>query len=214
MGLQENGDLTDVMWNDRQWLALFPLNEQSVLDYFSLSPFYDRSCNNEIVKMQRLDPGLMATMEGIEYAVLPSPPSLFLIAKNKRTISPRPQVQLVAIYYVTNGNIYQTPSAHAVLSSRVLQSLHHIRQSFDVMQKHAVPGPAPPSTDRHWVSSLSSSNTATAEQRRGHASVSDAGSLEKKAIDRILYDILDKNRRIAAAAASIAAKEEQAKSST
>lgn len=40
-------DMTGTMWRDPNWVAAFPLNELSVLDYFALSPFYDRTSNNE-----------------------------------------------------------------------------------------------------------------------------------------------------------------------
>lgn len=52
-------DLTSLTWTDREWLAHFPLihtaNASTVLEYFSRSPFYDRSCLNEQYKMQRLE---------------------------------------------------------------------------------------------------------------------------------------------------------------
>lgn len=45
-------DLTGTVWRDDQWLRAFPLTFPSALDYFSLSPFYDRNCNNELAKQQ------------------------------------------------------------------------------------------------------------------------------------------------------------------
>ena len=43
-----------VSWVDSAWIPV--LNQNNVLDYFSQrnNPFYDRTCNNEILKMQKL----------------------------------------------------------------------------------------------------------------------------------------------------------------
>ena len=43
-----------VSWSDSAWIPV--LNQHNVLDYFSerTNPFYDRTCNNEILKMQKL----------------------------------------------------------------------------------------------------------------------------------------------------------------
>lgn len=42
--------LTGISWEDKAWLLHFPFNRDTVLDYFSNSPFYDRTCNNEQVR--------------------------------------------------------------------------------------------------------------------------------------------------------------------
>ena len=41
-------------WHDSAWIPM--LSPANVLDYFSerSNPFYDKQCNNEIIKMQRL----------------------------------------------------------------------------------------------------------------------------------------------------------------
>jgi mediator of RNA polymerase II transcription subunit 6 len=46
--------LLRISWHDSAWIPV--LNGSNVLDYFSerSNPFYDRTCNNEIVKMQRV----------------------------------------------------------------------------------------------------------------------------------------------------------------
>ena len=43
-------------WHDSSWIPV--LNQYNVMEYFSQrsNPFYDRTCNNEIIKMQRADP--------------------------------------------------------------------------------------------------------------------------------------------------------------
>ncbi len=45
----------------RSWFnsaGMTSLSKQTALDYFSQrsNPFYDRTCNNEVIKMQRADP--------------------------------------------------------------------------------------------------------------------------------------------------------------
>lgn len=52
LGMQENP--LSLSWHDSTWIPL--LNTSNVMDYFSerSNPFFDRTCNNEIVKMQRL----------------------------------------------------------------------------------------------------------------------------------------------------------------
>jgi hypothetical protein len=47
-------DQSQICWNDVQWLQMNPLNEQTVLDYFARSVFYDTKCNNEKIRMQGL----------------------------------------------------------------------------------------------------------------------------------------------------------------
>jgi hypothetical protein len=49
-------NLLRISWHDSAWIPV--LNGGNVLDYFAerSNPFYDRTCNNEIVKMQRLNP--------------------------------------------------------------------------------------------------------------------------------------------------------------
>jgi len=55
-------NLLGISWVDSGWVPI--LNPGNVLDYFSerSNPFYDRTCNNEVVKMQRL------TLEHLKYA--------------------------------------------------------------------------------------------------------------------------------------------------
>ena len=45
-------ELAHTTWRDDAWLSFYPLNIFTALDYFALSPFYDRGCNNELAKLQ------------------------------------------------------------------------------------------------------------------------------------------------------------------
>ncbi|XP_026677831.1 mediator of RNA polymerase II transcription subunit 6 [Diaphorina citri] len=57
-------------WHDSAWIPV--LNPANIMDYFSerSNPFYDRTCNNEIIKMQRLSIDQLRNMTGLEYIVL------------------------------------------------------------------------------------------------------------------------------------------------
>ena len=49
-------NLLAITWHDSAWIP--HLNPNNVMDYFSerSNPFYDKQCNNEQIKMQRLSP--------------------------------------------------------------------------------------------------------------------------------------------------------------
>ncbi|XP_008246763.3 mediator of RNA polymerase II transcription subunit 6 isoform X5 [Oryctolagus cuniculus] len=102
-------NLLGISWVDSSWIPI--LNSGSVLDYFSerSNPFYDRTCNNEVVKMQRL------TLEHL---------------KKQQRQSPT-QVIPLADYYIIAGVIYQAPDLGSVINSRVLTAVHGIQSAFD-----------------------------------------------------------------------------------
>ncbi|ORX52589.1 MED6-domain-containing protein [Piromyces finnis] len=130
-------ELTTVCFRDPQWLALNPLLIENVIEYFSYSQFYDKTCNNETIKMQsrfnqfdlaEMNKGLH-DMTGIEYEVtLSMPPQLFVIAKQNRK-SPT-SASPIQYYYVINGTIYQAPNAYMLFANRIITSLHLINISF------------------------------------------------------------------------------------
>ncbi|KAK9793169.1 hypothetical protein WJX73_002041 [Symbiochloris irregularis] len=132
-------DMTGTMWRDPNWLAAFPLNDLSVLDYFALSPFYDKSCNNE--ELRRRGEGierLAALPPGIEFKLQDAqPPHLFVIRKVLRK-SPQSE-ENVAFYYILDGSIYQAPTLHATLSAKMKKCLHNVRAGFSKMQQDLDP---------------------------------------------------------------------------
>ncbi|XP_064816529.1 mediator of RNA polymerase II transcription subunit 6-like [Oncorhynchus masou masou] len=79
--LRDN-NLLGISWVDSGWVPI--LNPGNVLDYFSerSNPFYDRTCNNEVVKMQRLTLEHLNQMVGVEYILLHAQePILYIIRK-------------------------------------------------------------------------------------------------------------------------------------
>ena len=159
---------TDVCWEDKVWLQHFPLSRQTVLDYFSNSPvspataplrapcgsvnpapprqFYDRTCNNEQVKMQRNLPPeqiahILERMVGVEYDLKHAdevPPSeagtahsLYVIRKLQRSGPPPLEPSVQHLYYVLDGVVYEVPDLQALLSSRLQKLGWHLDGAFE-----------------------------------------------------------------------------------
>ncbi|XP_025833756.1 mediator of RNA polymerase II transcription subunit 6 [Agrilus planipennis] len=123
-------------WHDSAWIPI--LNTGNVMDYFSerSNPFFDRTCNNEIVKMQRLNPDQLQNMTGLEYVLLHvQEPILYVIRKQHRH-SPT-QVVPFADYYIIAGIIYQAPDLATVLNSRLLSAVHHLQSAFEEASSYA-----------------------------------------------------------------------------
>lgn len=189
----EEPDLTGVQWNDKLWLSHFPLNAATALDYFSMSQFYSRDCNNELIKMQRLNASLLSTMAGVEYGLEPCDASstVFVITKRRRTITP-PSLTTLATYYIIDGSVYQAPCAHTVLANRTTQALHYLRKAFAAVRDAArvTPGGTyrwEPAPKKGVDKGLGTGVT------RG----------EHQAMNAVLYDVLEKNRKIQEARASM-----------
>ena len=226
-GADQEPDLTGVMWNDKIWLTHNPLTSETALAYFSLSQFYDPTCNNEIIRMQRLDPSLLSRMAGIEYVVSHSqPPSLFVITKQKRSIDSttastqpsQPQkttdgkdakftVRPLAVYYISNGNVYQAPNTYQVLNSRISQSLYWIRKAFDIVQEESRfdpdgkhrwkrPTPAIARSEIKWGEGATKADSQAPSVGVGGSGGEMLGK-DTKLINQLLHAALEKNQKIA-----------------
>lgn len=117
-------------WHDSAWIPL--LSPSNIMDYFSerSNPFFDRTCNNEVVKMQRLSMDQLQNMTGLEYILLHvQDPILYVIRKQQRH-SPTHVIPL-ADYYIIAGIVYQAPDLASVLNSRLLSAVHHLQCSFE-----------------------------------------------------------------------------------
>ena len=73
-------------FKDELFVQHFGLNEQNVLDYFARSDFYDKSCNNEQLKMQNQSIDSLRSMVGLEYSTIRTghEPRLFVLVKQRR----------------------------------------------------------------------------------------------------------------------------------
>ncbi|GFU90956.1 mediator of RNA polymerase II transcription subunit 6 [Trichonephila clavipes] len=129
-GLPKVENPLSISWHDSSWIPM--LNTNNVMDYFSerTNPFYDRTCNNESLKMQRLGAEHLGNMVGLEYCLLHvQEPILYVIRKQHRH-SPS-QVTPMADYYILAGVVYQAPDLSSVIGSRMLTMVHHLQSAFD-----------------------------------------------------------------------------------
>ncbi|KAK9471304.1 MED6 mediator subfamily complex component-domain-containing protein [Dipodascopsis tothii] len=138
---EKSPPLDELQWRAPEWIQAFGLRTDNVLDYFSQSPFYDRSSNNQVLKMQsqfnqtlqfRHDDlaASLSTMRGIEFVIaLASPQTSLWIVRKQNRLSPHETIPL-ATYYVINENIYMAPTVYSVVSSRILSAVTDLRQAL------------------------------------------------------------------------------------
>ncbi|KAI0762677.1 MED6 mediator sub complex component-domain-containing protein, partial [Fomes fomentarius] len=130
------------IWHE--WIqAHGPLTSENAFDYFTTSMFYDKQSNNQVLRMQTMHTGQPLINEaeelrrftGIEFALVHAePPSLFIIHKRER-LSPD-EVRPLAVYFILNNRIYQSPDVYNLMSNRLLTSLHSLQKSLDILRSH------------------------------------------------------------------------------
>mmetsp|Transcript_35205 Transcript_35205/g.55164 ORF Transcript_35205/g.55164 Transcript_35205/m.55164 type:complete len:117 (+) Transcript_35205:81-431(+) len=112
MALEQNPE--HLSFIDQFYLQQFGLGEHNVLDYFSLSPFYDKTCNNEFCKMQAFTQAQLESklkdMTGVEYVLDKDVKDQRLFVIKKQNRQSRTHEELQAIYYILEGVVYQAPS--------------------------------------------------------------------------------------------------------
>ncbi|XP_063679955.1 mediator of RNA polymerase II transcription subunit 6-like [Bolinopsis microptera] len=169
-------------WKDSNWNQ--QLNPHNVLAYFCQRSnlFYDKTCNNEIAKMQRLNPNQLLHMKGIEYTLLhvDEASDLMIIRKQERH-SPSHVVPL-ANYYVLQGTIYQAPDLHHVLNSRLAGTLFHLQEALD---KTLTMSRYDPNKGHYW--SFDPPEPSKEEKLRSEP----CSQFQKESIDKLM-DILTK----------------------
>ncbi|KNF04126.1 hypothetical protein PSTG_02830 [Puccinia striiformis f. sp. tritici PST-78] len=147
-----DSDLCHVQWRSLAWILEHgPLNESNAIDYFALSPFYDRKSTNQVLRMQsmfsgqpKMDPAseqeALRRFVGIEYALVLSRPEpdreggLFVIEKRDR--KSYDEYHPIASYYILKTSIYQAPSLYSTLSARVLTSLSALKELLELARQH------------------------------------------------------------------------------
>ena len=147
--------LTGTSWEDKRWWSGM-LRRDSALDYFAGSPFYDRTCLNEQLRMQisltpkevseklsRL-PGLIYQLDEAkseEVAPVGDEPAhtLYVIRKLRRDAKGKEST--LRYYYCLDGVVYESPTIDAIMRARLLKLAWHLQQAWD-LSSAAPPAPA------------------------------------------------------------------------
>ncbi|CAN0293881.1 unnamed protein product [Pylaiella littoralis] len=196
---------------DPVWLQQWGLGPENALDYFALSPFYDKACNNEQCRMQGVDPkeGLL-NLTGLEFMledlppemsflqpgqpapVGPQPRRLFVIKKQVR--KSRTSVEVQAIYYVMEGVIYQTPTVQKLIKSRLNKFTHHLNNAFVELSKLSTLNDSAGGYDWTWQKEAKAlQEKAQAAEGVGVAEGDrDARAALKLSMDNILMGLVEK----------------------
>jgi len=140
-------------WRYDSWIYYYDLNKLTVLDYFKHSPFYDATCNNEVVLQQGGSTERIYEMEGLYYEpdlkTSSQDPTYFMIRKLHRERRPggggrggagRFRDRLLALYYVLGqgpgrGTVFALPDLHSVLRYNLSTSLHYANSAFQVLRE-------------------------------------------------------------------------------
>lgn len=124
--------MSDQTYINQQWLETNPLTAETVLTYFALSPFYDRSSLNEILKMQTqftnfLDFSKKLTeLNGVKYLIDQRNDIFFIYKIHKQ----KDNEDLLDFYYVLFGTIYKGATTNGIFRTRVFNLLFFINESL------------------------------------------------------------------------------------
>lgn len=129
--------LDEIQWKSPEFIQQRGLNTGNVLEYFALSPFYDRTSNNQALLMQFYFQDMssrLKEMRGVEFVIaIAREPDFWIIRKQFRK-SPTSTTPMQD-YYIIGANVYQAPRVADILSLRLLASTLAITKANDLLSK-------------------------------------------------------------------------------
>lgn len=139
--------LDEIQWKWPEFIQQRGLHTANVLEYFALSPFYDRTSNNQVLTMQfqfqqiQIPLGMsfqqffqlkLQEMTGTEFIIAyVREPDFWIVRKQQRLDAN--SARTLQDYYIIGANVYQAPKIYDVLSSRLLSSVLSIKNSIDLL---------------------------------------------------------------------------------
>ncbi|EGW31727.1 mediator of RNA polymerase II transcription subunit 6 [Spathaspora passalidarum NRRL Y-27907] len=168
--------LDEIQWKSPEFIQERGLHSNNVLEYFALSPFYDRTSNNQVLMMQfqyqqiqipmnmtfhQYFQSRLTEMTGIEFVIAFTREPDFWIVRKQRRLDPTSTL-ILQDYYIIGANVYQAPRIYDVLSSRLLSSVLSLRNSIDILNNmtsyHISDGGHSYNNSIHGVTSTGSSS--------------------------------------------------------
>lgn len=150
--MSDNTPLDELQWKSPEWIQAFGLRTDNVLEYFSQSPFFDRTSNNQVVKMQsQFNENIqlhslnieneLKKMTGIEFVILHRREPDFWIIRKQNRLGPE-KVESLSDYYIIGANIYMAPNVKDVVSTRLvclLTRVSFLESILTIFFKSSVP---------------------------------------------------------------------------
>ena len=132
-------DMQTQSYMDIQWLSTFGVNLLSALDYFYTSPFFDQASNNQRIRVQGVEADrrdeILKSMTGLEFMLdeaLTCEPNIYVIRKQYRR-GPM-ATDLVDIFYIADGIIFQSPEFLALVKSRLSKASFFLTNAFEIVK--------------------------------------------------------------------------------
>lgn len=168
--------LDELQWRSPEWVNMFGLRTDNVLEYFSQSPFFDRSSNNQVIKMQSqfteqnfinkpYDEIVveLKKMKGIEFIIaLVKEPDFWIIRKQNRLNES--VTQTIADYYIIGSSVYMAPLVSSIMSSRLLSSMLSLKKAMNILQNLSTFSPSDGHGynlgDNNGISGINTNNTS------------------------------------------------------
>lgn len=136
-----------IFFYEPAFLQNVPLTFETMLDYFAISSFYDKTCTNEIIKMQsqftKINPKeYVKKMQGVYYEVDENikdsvnddnTNNLFVIYKKENVNNKH---ELLKVYYVMFGHIYCCPSTNLLSDNKLCEILWKINGMLDAYEEN------------------------------------------------------------------------------
>ena len=111
------------------------INHSNLLDYFSMSHFFDQKSINNICSKQKIDfESNRFNFKGIEYTIIPTEFSPYIILMNNRDSSNKTE-KICYFYCYENGEIKQATSMFDFIASSVKTISYDLEKALNILEE-------------------------------------------------------------------------------